>query len=135
MRKGLQITHALYCAPALSTISRLPKLSFGQILDFIAANHFMRLIVIGLNHRTAPLALREAVAFGSEQLPSALQSLKALPNVGEAALLSTCNRTEIYALATAQGDEQISSWLQSHAGEQTKELPQHLYNHKERDAV
>ncbi|MGB1580633.1 MAG: glutamyl-tRNA reductase [Nevskiales bacterium] len=95
----------------------------------------MRLIVIGLNHKTAPLALREAVAFGSEQLGDALQALNKLPNVAEAALLSTCNRTEIYAVASAQGDTQITEWLQNHAQAHGAELTEHLYHHSERAAV
>lgn len=62
----------------------------------------MTLWVLGLNHQTAPVSLRERVAFAGAALPQALGALRALPQVSEAALLSTCNRTELYAVAEAR---------------------------------
>ena len=59
----------------------------------------MTLWLLGLNHQTAPVDLRERVAFAGDSAGRALASLRALPDVSEAALLSTCNRTEIYAVA------------------------------------
>ena len=59
----------------------------------------MSLITLGINHKTAPLELRERLAFTPQTLPEALHSLKQLENVDEAGILSTCNRTEIYAIA------------------------------------
>ena len=59
----------------------------------------MTLWVLGLNHQTAPVDLRERAAFAGDALPRALDSLRTLPQVREAALLSTCNRTELYAMA------------------------------------
>src|SRR5690606_11017827 len=59
----------------------------------------MTLYALGINHQTAPVALREQVAFGDGEVPSALAALRALPGVREVALLSTCNRTELYASA------------------------------------
>ena len=53
----------------------------------------MTLWVLGLNHQTAPVDLRERVAFDAGTVPHAMSSLRALPDVVEAALLSTCNRT------------------------------------------
>lgn len=58
----------------------------------------MQIIALGLNHRTAPVELREHLAFGPQELPLALARLKTVPEVSEAVLLSTCNRTELYAL-------------------------------------
>jgi glutamyl-tRNA reductase len=55
----------------------------------------MALIALGLNHLTAPLAYREQVAFAPEDTPAALAELTAQPGVREAAILSTCNRTEL----------------------------------------
>ena len=60
----------------------------------------MGLFVIGINHTTAPIKLREQVAFAAETLPPALASLQRLENLSAAVILSTCNRTEIYALHT-----------------------------------
>ena len=60
----------------------------------------MKFVVIGLNHRTSRVELRERFAFAEEKIPGALAALRAAGVVGEAAILSTCNRVEIYA-ATA----------------------------------
>jgi len=60
----------------------------------------MNVVVIGLSHRSAPVALRERFAFADDRIPGALQALRASGLAAEAAILSTCNRVEIYA-ATA----------------------------------
>ena len=57
----------------------------------------MPLFALGLNHHTAPLAIRERVAFGPERLLTALRDLTRCRVVQEAAILSTCNRTEVYS--------------------------------------
>jgi glutamyl-tRNA reductase len=54
------------------------------------------IVVIGINHRTAPLAVLERVAFASDAVPKALHDLGARSNLSEVVLLSTCNRTEVY---------------------------------------
>jgi glutamyl-tRNA reductase len=89
----------------------------------------MTLWVLGLNHQTAPVDLRERVAFAADALPAALASLRALPQVSEAALLSTCNRTELYAIAS-DGDA-LGEWLAAHADG----LEGYLYRHHNADAV
>ncbi|RBF03529.1 glutamyl-tRNA reductase, partial [Xanthomonas oryzae pv. oryzae] len=72
----------------------------------------MTLWVLGLNHQTAPVDLRERAAFAGDALPRALESLRALPQVSEAALLSTCNRTELYAMADEA--RSLVNWLETH---------------------
>jgi glutamyl-tRNA reductase len=57
----------------------------------------MNVVVIGLSHRTSPVDLRECFAFADEKIPGALQELRASGVASEAAILSTCNRVEIYA--------------------------------------
>lgn len=89
----------------------------------------MTLWVLGLNHQTAPVGLRERVAFDAAALPAALSSLRALPEVSEAAVLSTCNRTELYAIA--ENDRALSDWLTTHA----EGLDGYLYRHSDADAV
>ena len=89
----------------------------------------MTLWLLGLNHQTAPVDLRERVAFAGDALGPALASLRALPEVSEAALLSTCNRTEIYAVA-ADGDA-LAGWLDG----QAQGLGGYLYRHRDADAV
>ena len=95
----------------------------------------MPLLAIGLNHQTAPLALRERVAMDAGQLPEALAGLCAVPGVEEAALLSTCNRTEIY-VQVAEGQEQaVSHWLARHHGLPAESLQDYLYRHTDSEAV
>nr|P42808.1 RecName: Full=Glutamyl-tRNA reductase; Short=GluTR [Xanthomonas phaseoli pv. phaseoli]BAA03668.1 glutamyl-tRNA reductase [Xanthomonas phaseoli pv. phaseoli] len=89
----------------------------------------MTLWVLGLNHQTAPVDLRERAAFAGDALPRALESLRALPQVSEAALLSTCNRTELYAMA--EEAHSLVTWLETHA----PALSGYLYQHQEAEAV
>jgi glutamyl-tRNA reductase len=62
----------------------------------------MSLVVIGLNHRTSPVELRERFAFAEERIPAALQSLSDSGLAGEAVIVSTCNRVEIYAVTSLE---------------------------------
>ena len=92
----------------------------------------MSLIVLGINHQTAPVGLRERVAFGSDAMPRALAELRAMPAVREVALLSTCNRTELYALSDDKGDA-LADWLAAHPD--AGDLHAYLYRHQDADAV
>jgi glutamyl-tRNA reductase len=74
----------------------------------------MSLLVLGLNHRTAPIEVRERIVFDAERLPRALASLRALPGMAEALLVSTCNRTELYAVGGAA--DALASWLVAESG-------------------
>ncbi|MEA9735901.1 glutamyl-tRNA reductase [Xanthomonas campestris] len=89
----------------------------------------MTLWVLGLNHQTAPVDLRERAAFAVDALPRALDSLRTLPQVREAALLSTCNRTELYAMA--DDPQTLVAWLDTHA----PGLSGYLYQHRDAEAV
>lgn len=71
----------------------------------------MALLVLGINHKSAPIKLREKLAFDAARLPEALQSLRALPNVREAAILSTCNRSELYCICEEQDASPVINWL------------------------
>ncbi len=72
----------------------------------------MAVLAYGLNYRTAPVAVREQVAFNADHLPSALQGLREqIPSVTEAAIISTCNRTELYCVLDAQDEVAIPAWL------------------------
>ena len=95
----------------------------------------MPLIALGLNHQTAPLALRERVAFDAAALPAALAALRALPGVEEAAVVSTCNRTEIYA-EVAEGAEDVPvRWLATSQGLEHEALAAYVYRHTDGEAV
>ncbi|MCC5070685.1 glutamyl-tRNA reductase [Xanthomonas campestris] len=89
----------------------------------------MTLWVLGLNHQTAPVDLRERAAFAGDALPRALDSLRTLPQVREAALLSTCNRTELYAMA--DDPQTLVAWLDTHA----PGLSGYVYQHHDAEAV
>jgi glutamyl-tRNA reductase len=95
----------------------------------------MRLLTVGLNHATAPLALREAVAFTDPQLPEGLQALSTLPGIEESAILSTCNRTEIYAVAAGEDVPALGDWLCRQRRLESGQLLPHLYTHRGRDSV
>ncbi|MDQ3617909.1 MAG: glutamyl-tRNA reductase [Pseudomonadota bacterium] len=93
----------------------------------------MSLFVLGINHQTAPVSLRERVAFSADAMPAALAALRALPAVSEVALLSTCNRTELYAMADDDG-RALADWLANHPDD-AGDLHAYLYRHVDADAV
>ena len=93
----------------------------------------MSLFALGINHQTAPVDLRERVAFDSGMLAPALAALHALPQVREVALLSTCNRTELYAYADDDGSA-MSDWLATHP-EANGDLHAYLYTHRDGEAA
>ena len=94
-------------------------------------------VVLGVSHRTAPVALREKLTIVPEQLDGTLRELKTLPGVREIALLSTCNRVEVYAVtADAEGAlRALSVDLARRAGMLEAEIEPHLYARVEREAV
>ena len=97
----------------------------------------MSLVAIGLNHQTAPVELRERVAFADDRLRDALATLRALPGVQEVALLSTCNRTELYAVADDEG-RALVNWLATHPEDPAGDagaLQAYLYRHANDEAA
>jgi glutamyl-tRNA reductase len=102
----------------------------------------MQLLTIGINHHTAPVALRERVAFPLEQIKPALDAFKELwlgraaPNAPEAAILSTCNRTELYcATDDLAAREAAIRWLSKYHGIPVDELAPHVYALPQSEAV
>ncbi|WP_455232328.1 glutamyl-tRNA reductase [Geopseudomonas aromaticivorans] len=95
----------------------------------------MAFLALGINHKTASVAVRERVAFGPEQLVDALQQLCRVTPCREAAILSTCNRSELYlALDEAQA-EAILAWLAGYHGLSLDELRACAYIHQDNEAV
>jgi glutamyl-tRNA reductase len=95
------------------------------------------LLVMGLSHRTAPVALRERLAVVPELVGETVQALAALPTVREAALLSTCNRVEVYA-SSPDPDQALVALrrnLAARAGATDEELAPHLYVRVDVEAV
>ena len=89
--------------------------------------------ILGINHKTAPVALREKVAFNEDRLVAALRTLRQETGVAEVVILSTCNRTEVYWAGSASGAE-LSRWLERHHGNNL-DLASSLYVHQEQRAV
>ena len=83
----------------------------------------MKLTVIGLNHQTAPLAIREQLAFATAALPEAVRDLS-VNAAAEAVILSTCNRTELYCVGDA---EMIINWLAHYQGVNAADIRPYLY--------
>src|SRR5680860_671925 len=95
----------------------------------------MTLLTVGLNHNTAPLSVRETAAFPPEQFDSALDEFLRLPHVEEGAILSTCNRTELYAVTDAPGDAHLRDWLCSQRGLSSADMARHFYIYHDRETV
>ncbi len=93
----------------------------------------MSLYALGLNYRSAPLSLRERVAIAEIALPDALRDIHAMPGVREAAILSTCNRTEIFTVGSAAPG--LSQWLSLRGEINPHELQPHLFSYDHSRAV
>jgi len=94
-------------------------------------------VVIGLNHRTVPLALLERVAVPEERLVKALHDLVHRANVSEAVLVSTCNRTEVYVWAERfhGAYQDVGEFLAGVAGLSVEDFGDHLYSYFEEGAA
>jgi glutamyl-tRNA reductase len=93
----------------------------------------MPLHVLGINHHSAPLEVREKLAFPPETQSEALTALLARPGVAEAVLVSTCNRTEVYCRADDAGA--VQAWLCDEAARSGLDVTGHLYAHADREAI
>ncbi|HMD20005.1 MAG TPA: glutamyl-tRNA reductase [Alloacidobacterium sp.] len=94
----------------------------------------MKLLLTGVNHKTAPVELREQLAISPERLSDATRALLAFPGVHEAMILSTCNRVEMLACHEASSPD-LLNFLQSYLGIETSSLRPHTYEYRETDAV
>ena len=100
----------------------------------------MQLVTLGINHTTAPLALRERLAFPGERIAEAIASLRQLAPrlVRESAILSTCNRTEIYCASETAVElvkSPINQWLADYQKVPSDQLLPHLYAFDQASAV
>ncbi|MBM7072843.1 glutamyl-tRNA reductase [Shewanella sp. 202IG2-18] len=93
----------------------------------------MSLVAIGVNHKTASVDLREKVAFSPDVIHEAMKSLAQRTPTGEAVILSTCNRTELYC-NRIQADA-VLAWLESFHGIDAEILRQHTYTLQDVDAI
>jgi glutamyl-tRNA reductase len=94
----------------------------------------MNFQLIGINHRTAPVEVRERLAIPERRIPDALQELMQLPGVGEAMVLSTCNRVEVLA-QTANGSTDLRQFFRQHFNLDAQLYEPHLYEFQQHEAV
>src|SRR5271170_7134281 len=95
------------------------------------------LFILGVNHRTAPVAIREQLAFAEAEVAPALQRLKLATGVGEAALLSTCNRVEVIGVTSDpdRAEEEVVRFLAGDRKVERAAFGDALYHFSGRDAV
>lgn len=95
----------------------------------------MELLIVGVNHNTAPIALREKVAFTPDNIATALKHLVNDQSLSELAILSTCNRTELYAVKPALDPNGIVAWLAEYHQLPKAELADSIYVHQGKAAI
>jgi glutamyl-tRNA reductase len=95
----------------------------------------MALLAVGLNHRTAPLPIRERVAFPREQLPLVLKDLTSNRRISEAAILSTCNRTEMVCCMDEADSADVIRWFRDYHKLNAEEIEPYLYSLLDQRAV
>jgi len=97
----------------------------------------LAVVVVGLNHKTAPIAVLERLAIGDERLPKALHQLGTYEHVLEGAVLSTCNRIEVYAAVTKfhGGAQDLRNFLAEFCHVAPEDFVDHLYTYHDDSAV
>jgi len=97
----------------------------------------MSIIAIGLNHKTAPVSVRERVTFPADELHGILQQLTTDTGISEAAILSTCNRTEMFCCSNDDQDKRanVIDWFHHFHRLNPGEVAPYLYTHPDRSAV
>ena len=97
----------------------------------------MSLLTLGINHTTAPVEVRERVAINEQNLGHALNKLITVPQVDEAAIISTCNRTELYCEVNHvdQGKQEILTWLNSFHNLSSNDTQPYIYDHLDDSVV
>lgn len=95
----------------------------------------MPLLAVGLNHKTAPLPVRERVAFSPQELPEVLRNLASNSHISEAAILSTCNRTEMVCCIDDLDSRLVVEWFRDYHKLRPEEIEPYLYSHPDQGAV
>jgi len=97
----------------------------------------MNVAVVGLSHKTAPVEIREKLSIPSPQMEAAIAKLLSFSHIEEAAIVSTCNRLEVYLTTpeTEQGVQQVTRFLSDHSHLAPRQLRPHLFTLLREDAV
>jgi glutamyl-tRNA reductase len=94
----------------------------------------MNFFVLGVNHKTAPVEVRERFAISESRLPEALGKLTAMPGIEEGMIVSTCNRVEIFA-RSQNGQCDLQKFVRDYFGFKPGEYEPYIFEHKELEAV
>jgi len=95
----------------------------------------MTLLAVGINYNTAPVSIRERLSFPAEILESSLQELWSIKEINEAAILSTCNRTEFYCTATTANKQVLINWVAQSKQISAADFTPYLYCHTDSDLI
>lgn len=95
----------------------------------------MTLLAVGINYNTAPVSIRERLAFPAEILGSSLLELWGLKDISEAAILSTCNRTEFYCKSTTANKQTLIDWVAKSRNINPVEFTPYLYCHTDSQLI
>src|ERR1700751_3823835 len=114
--------------------SRAGRLGRQLFLGDSQFRRIMRFQLIGVNHKSAPLEIRERLAIPESRLPDTCRDLTAYPGIEEGMVISTCNRVEIVT-HTSNGHADLRGFLHDHFHLDPDELDPHLYEFREKDAV
>ncbi len=123
-------------------IKQSSKLAYNNLLNSRYNRAPMSLRVIGINHKTAPVAIREKVAFSPDGLIDTLSqiysdienNIESNNKQNEVIILSTCNRTEIYTYSN-YSEDQILNWLSKQDGMDSQSVKEYIYDHSEDEAI
>ncbi|KAK9077246.1 hypothetical protein SSX86_005583 [Deinandra increscens subsp. villosa] len=123
------------------SVSNSSSLSALELLKTSAAERYTKeksgIMVVGLSFHTAPVEIREKLSIPEADLPQAISELCALNHIEEAAVLSTCNRMEIYAVALSQhrGVKEITEWMSKISGVPVSDISRHQFLLYEKEAT
>ena len=108
----------------------------AQVKRETTGGGLMPLLLVGVNHRTAPVDVRERLSVSDAKLPEIVQSLTQLPGVNGASVISTCNRVETIVSSQSEDSvEMVVEWMSERAGTPRAELEKHLYLMRHGDVV
>ncbi len=93
----------------------------------------MSFFALGVNHQTASVELREQIAFNPEKLTQLLEQQGQNQDLNEMVVVSTCNRTEVYAMS--ENSDMVLNWLAQANGIDVKQLLNHVYRYENAQAV
>jgi glutamyl-tRNA reductase len=95
----------------------------------------MTLLAVGINYNTAPVAIRERLAFPTEMLDNTLRNLWNVRDISEAAILSTCNRTEFYYQADSDNQSLLVEWIADNKQLRPADFTPYLYSYKDSQSI